>query len=159
MGIPLVVSGHLHAGYSVDTMRLCCRPWAAQVLCYYVWIFSVDSITQSNDTRSCVTPSRVSSERAMLQSVGFYESMRATITCRERPVAQELSRPSSSRREALIDAAIAQYGDRLDDAQHDLLRAHAERLRELASQLSDYPLTNADEPDLSFLVVDRVDAC
>jgi hypothetical protein len=60
--------------------------------------------------------------------------------------------------DALVSAALAVHGSRLDEAQRALLRQHAERLRTLAAQLDGYRLTNADEPDASFQPIDRVDA-
>lgn len=60
--------------------------------------------------------------------------------------------------DALVSAALAVHGSRLDDAQRAVLRQHAERLRTLAAQLDGYHLTNAEEPDAAFQAIDRVDA-
>lgn len=60
--------------------------------------------------------------------------------------------------DALVDAALALHGGRLDDAQRVILRENAERLRDTAAQLDRHHLENADEPDFSFRAIDRVDA-
>ena len=44
------------------------------------------------------------------------------------------------------------------DAERAILRENAERLRDLAAQLDNHHLENADEPDFSFRAIDRVDA-
>ena len=59
---------------------------------------------------------------------------------------------------ALVDAAIAAHGDRLDEGQREILRQHIERLRGLAAQLDGYHLENADEPDFAFQAIERVDS-
>jgi hypothetical protein len=70
----------------------------------------------------------------------------------------EESPPNAERIDALLDAALAVHGDRLDEAQQQILRENVERLRGVAAQLDRPHLENADEPDFSFQAIDRVDA-
>jgi len=64
----------------------------------------------------------------------------------------------NERTEALIAGALATYGERLDDAQREVLRQHVERLRQSVALLDGYALQNADEPDFAFQAIDRTDA-
>src|SRR5215211_7054929 len=61
----------------------------------------------------------------------------------------------NERTEALIAGALATYGERLDDAQREVLRQHVERLRQSVALLDGYALQNADEPDFAFQAIDR----
>jgi hypothetical protein len=65
---------------------------------------------------------------------------------------------NAGRLDAVVEAALAVHGVLLDDAQREILRENAERLRGMAEQLDRFHLENADEPDFSFRVIDRVDA-
>lgn len=58
---------------------------------------------------------------------------------------------------ALVDAALAVHGARLDDAQRRIVREQTERLRGVAEQLDRHHVANGDEPDFSFRAIDRVD--
>ena len=51
---------------------------------------------------------------------------------------------------ALGDAVLARYGDRLDEAAAEKVRAEIEELLTAAEMLRAYRLTNADEPDFVF---------
>jgi hypothetical protein len=59
--------------------------------------------------------------------------------------------------DALVTVALAAQGGTLDDEGRERLRQNVERLRTAAAALDAYPLTNADEPDASFRVVERMD--
>lgn len=70
----------------------------------------------------------------------------------------EESTANAGRIDALVDAALAAHGARLDDAQRRILRENVERLRGVAEQLDRVHLENAAEPDFSFRAIEGVDA-
>ncbi len=58
----------------------------------------------------------------------------------------------------IATAALARFGDRLDDAQRAQVVEAARQLEEAAEALREFLVVNGDEPDFSFSVVDGVDS-
>jgi hypothetical protein len=55
-------------------------------------------------------------------------------------------------------AALARFGDRLDDAQREVLIKTAVQFEEAADDLRQWELTNGDEPDTSFKAIEGQDS-
>jgi hypothetical protein len=55
-------------------------------------------------------------------------------------------------------AALARFGDRLDDAQREVLIKTAVQFEEAAEDLRKWELTNGDEPDTSFKAIEGQDS-
>ncbi|MDA1258438.1 MAG: hypothetical protein O3C10_11455 [Chloroflexi bacterium] len=59
---------------------------------------------------------------------------------------------------AMAVAALARFGDRLDDSQRDLLIKTARQLEGAADDLRRWELVNGDEPDMSFAAIQGQDS-
>jgi hypothetical protein len=55
-------------------------------------------------------------------------------------------------------AALARFGDRLDDVQREVLIKTAVQFEEAAEDLRKWELTNGDEPDTSFKAIEGQDS-
>ena len=55
-------------------------------------------------------------------------------------------------------AALARFGDRLDDEQREVLIKTAVQLEAAAEDLRQWELTNGDEPDSSFRAIEGQDS-
>ena len=55
-------------------------------------------------------------------------------------------------------AALARFGDRLDEEQRQVLIKTAVQLEEAAEDLRKWELTNGDEPDTSFKAIEGQDS-
>jgi hypothetical protein len=55
-------------------------------------------------------------------------------------------------------AALARFGDRLDDEQREVLIKTAVQFEEAAEDLRKWELTNGDEPDTSFKAIEGQDS-
>ncbi|MCX8251661.1 MAG: hypothetical protein OTJ98_07360 [Dehalococcoidia bacterium] len=55
-------------------------------------------------------------------------------------------------------AALERFGDRLDDQQREMLIKTAVQFEEAAEDLRKWELTNGDEPDTSFKVIEGQDS-
>ncbi len=55
-------------------------------------------------------------------------------------------------------AALARFGDRLDDEQREVLIKTAVQFEEAAGDLRKWELTNGDEPDTSFKAIEGQDS-